>query len=415
MTVAETNWAGNHVYRAQRVARPRTVDELRALVVGASAVRPLGSRHSFNALADTDDLLLSTVALPELVRVDPDARTVTVGGGMRYGAVADQLHRAGWALPNLASLPHISVAGAVATGTHGSGDRNGSLATAVSGLRIMTAAGEEVELRRGEEGFDGAVVSLGALGVVTEMTLDVVPTFDVHQRLFGHVPWDVVVERFDEVSASAYSVSLFTTWHEDTIGLAWLKEVADGAFGESFFGAAPLTEQRHMLADQDPRHTTVQLGVAGPWHERLPHFRPEFTPSSGAEIQSEYLVPRAHAREAILAMRDLGPRLAGVLQVGEIRTVAADELWLSSAYGTDVVGFHLTWRPDQAAVAAVLPAIEGELFPLGARPHWGKVYVDRDRLVPGMYPRLEEFGSLAARFDPRGVFRNAMLRGLLEG
>ena len=413
--MAELNWAGNYEYRAARIAAPGSVDELRELVASSRSVRALGSRHSFNDLADTDDLLISTAGLPAAIRIDEAASTVTVGGGVRYGDLARELQAAGWALHNLASLPHISVAGAIATATHGSGDRNGNLATAVSGLRILTGSGELVDIARGDDGFDGAVVSLGALGVVTEVTLDIRPTFDARQRLFGGVPWDAVTGRFDELTSAAYSVSLFTTWAEDTVSLAWLKELdgATTAVGDDFFGAPALTEARHMIATMDVRNTTEQLGVVGPWSERLAHFRFEFTPSNGAEIQSEYLVPRPRAVEAIEAVRTLGPRIAPLLQISEIRTVAADDLWLSSASGTDVVGLHFTWLRDQEGVEAVLPLLEDALLPLGARPHWGKLYLDRDGLVPALYPRLDDFRSLAERFDPERRFRNAFLTRLL--
>jgi len=413
--MAEKNWAGNYEYQAERIARPDTIDELRDLVLSAPAVRALGSRHSFNDLADTPGLLISTAGLPGDIRIDEAARTVTAGGGVRYGDLARELQEARWALHNLASLPHISVAGAIATATHGSGDRNGNLSTAVAGLRILTGSGDVVELRRGDEGFEGAVVGLGALGVVTDVTLDIRPTYDARQRLFGGVPWEAVIDRFDEVTSAAYSVSLFTTWDEEAVSLAWLKEL-DGVetlIEDDFFGAPALTEPRHMIQTMDVRNTTEQLGVVGPWSERLAHFRFEFTPSNGAEIQSEYLVPRARAVEAIEAVRALAPVVAPLLQISEIRTVAADDLWLSSAYQTDAVGLHFTWFRDQAGVEAVLPQLEAALLPLGARPHWGKLYVDRDRVVPSLYPRLADFAALAQRFDPAARFRNPFLTRLL--
>ncbi|WP_426521319.1 FAD-binding protein [Diaminobutyricibacter sp. McL0618] len=409
--MGELNWAGNYEYRAARIAEPKSLDELRDAVKGAKAVRALGSRHSFNSLADSADLLVSTAALPPVIRIDEESRTVTVGGGMRYGDVAQHLQEAGWALHNLASLPHISVAGAIATATHGSGDRNGNLATAVRALRILRADGELVELHRGEPGFDGAVVSLGALGVVVEVTLAIEPSFDASQRLFAGLPWEAVATQFDAITSAAYSVSLFTTWDEPTVALAWVKERADAPSGleDDFFGARALTEPRHMIETMDVRNTTEQLGVAGTWNERLPHFRFEFTPSNGEEIQSEYLVPRARISEAIDAVRGIASVVAPLLLVSEIRTVASDELWLSSSYATDVVGLHFTWVRDQPGVEAVLPALEQALLPLGARPHWGKLYLDRDGVVPSLYPRLDDFRALARSFDPDGVFTNAFL------
>ena len=417
--MGEKNWAGNYEYRAQRILQPTDLDELREIVTTAPKIRALGSRHSFNDLADTaadvDGVLVSTASLPAGISIDAEARTVTVGGGVRYGDLARELQTAGWALHNLASLPHISVAGAIATATHGSGDRNGNLSTAVAGLRILTASGELVSFTRGDSEFAGAAVALGALGVVTDVTLDIRPTFDARQRLFAGVPWEAVLDRFDEVTSAAYSVSLFTTWDEDTVSLAWLKELdgAPTAIGDDFFGAPVLTEARHMIPTMDVRNTTEQLGVVGPWSERLAHFRFEFTPSNGEEIQSEYLVPRARAVEAMRAVRKLAPVIAPLLQISEIRTVAADDLWLSSAYGTDAVGLHFTWLRDQAGVEAVLPAVEAALLPLGARPHWGKLFVDADGVVPTLYPQLDAFRSLADRLDPEGRFRNPFLTRLL--
>jgi xylitol oxidase len=416
--VGEKNWAGNYEYRG-RILQPADLDELREIVTTAPKIRALGSRHSFNDLADTgagvDGVLVSTAALPVGIRIDADARTVTVGGGVRYGDLARELQAAGWALHNLASLPHISVAGAIATATHGSGDRNGNLSTAVAGLRILTASGELMSFRRGDPEFAGAAVALGALGVVTDVTLDIRPTFDARQRLFAGVPWEAVLDRFDEVTSAAYSVSLFTTWAEDAVSLAWLKELdgAPTAIGDDFFGAPALTEARHMISTMDVRNTTEQLGVVGPWSERLAHFRFEFTPSNGEEIQSEYLVPRARAVEAIRAVRELAPVVAPLLQISEIRTVAADDLWMSSAYGTDAVGLHFTWVRDQAGVEAVLPVLEAALLPLGARPHWGKLFLDVEGVVPGLYPTLDAFRTLADRLDPEGRFRNPFLTRLL--
>ncbi|MEQ6899183.1 FAD-binding protein [Microbacterium sp. KR10-403] len=409
----QTNWAGNHRYRAARIVEPGGLDELAALVTGSSAVRVIGSRHSFNDIADTDDLLISTAGLPTSIEVDADARTVTVGGGVRYGDLALALQEQGWALHNLASLPHISVAGAVATATHGSGDRNGNLATAVRGIRLLTGTGETVELRRGDPGFDGAVVAIGALGVVVSLTLDIVPTFAVRQRLFAGLGWDAAAARLDEIFASAYSVSLFTLWDEPTVSLAWIKERVDepARVGDDFFGAVAETAPRHMIAGMDVRNVTEQVGVEGPWSERLAHFRYAFTPSAGAEIQSEYLVPRARAVAAIEAVRGLGPRLRGLLQITEIRSVAADDLWLSTAYATDVIGLHFTWVRDNEGVAAVLPALEEVLYPLGARPHWGKVFSGLD--AQAMYPRLGDFRALADRYDPEGRFRNDFVRRVI--
>jgi xylitol oxidase len=410
-----TNWAGNHRYQAERYAEPRSVEELAELVTGARSVRMLGTRHSFNDIADSDGLLVSTLSLPQSVDVDEAARTVTVSGGARYGELAGVLQDAGWALHNLASLPHISVAGAIATATHGSGVRNGNLSSAVCALSLLKADGKIIRLQEGDDDFPGAVVSLGALGAVLDVTLRIQPAYDMRQRVFSHLPWSAAIDRFDEVMAAGYSVSLFTLWDEPDIAQVWVKERLDEPTtdGEDFFGAAALDHQVHMITGMDVRNTTAQRGVPGPWGDLLPHFRLEFTPSAGAEIQSEYLVPRARAAEAIDAIRPLAPRLRDVLQVTEIRTIARDSLWLSTASDEDVMGLHFTWRREQNRVEELLQDIEAVLWPLGARPHWGKLFLDRDNAVPGRYARLADFRSLAERLDPEHTFRNRFVRRLL--
>ena len=403
-----TNWAGNHTYGAPRVHRPATVEELQDVVAGAERVRALGSRHSFTDVADTAGDLVSTLDLPGTIEVDADHRQVRVGGGVLYGRLAEQLQQQGWALATMASLPHISVAGAVATGTHGSGDRTGSLAAAVAGIDYVGADGALRSVSRGEPDFDGQVVAVGALGIATHVTLDVEPSYDVRQDLWTGLPWDAALEHFDDLTSSAYSVSIFTDWTGDRIGQVWLKS-RDAATPAELWGAVAATETLHMLPGVGVEAVTRQGGIAGPWNRRLPHFRMEFTPSNGEELQSEYLVPRTEIATAIARVRTLAPTFVHLLQVTEIRTVAADSLWLSGAYGADVVGLHFTWLRDVEGVYAVLPAIEDALLPLGARPHWGKAFVaTADRLRPA-YPRFDDFRALAARLDPDGKFRNAWL------
>ena len=403
----ETNWAGNHEYAGARLERPASVDELAELVAGAPRVRAIGSRHSFTDIVDSD-LLLSLEALPPVFELDAETATVTVGGGARYGEVSKALHEQGWALANLASLPHISVAGAVATATHGSGDSNASLATAVAALTLLDGHGTPRAVRRGDPDHDGTVVGLGALGIVTTLTLDVEPTYDVRQDVWTDLPYAAVASHLDEITGSGYSVSLFTDFSNAGFAQAWVKSRASDAPTE-FFGARPATRQLHPDIGAVAEGVTQQGGIAGPWLERLPHFRLEFTPSHGAELQGEYLVPRARALDALDAFRSLRPRLEGLLRVAELRTVAADDLWLSSAYGTDVVGFHLTWVLDEAAVYAVLPALEAALLPLGARPHWGKCFAATAADLEPLYPRMGDFRALRDRVDPDRTFGNAFL------
>ncbi len=409
--MAEQNWAGNHTYRG-RVLRPRSVDELRALVAREPRVRALGTRHSFTDIADTDGVLVSLQDVPPALRVDEHRRSVSVGGGTTFHALSQHLHGAGWALPTMASLPHISVAGAVATGTHGSGRRVQALASMVRALEVVRADGELRRIERGDPDFAGSVVALGALGVVTTLELDLVPAFDMWQRVWLDLPWGSVAADPATVLGSGYSVSLFTTWTGSTIPQVWVKGLADEPPPE-LRGADPAGTTVHMIPGMSARAVTDQLGVVGPWHARLPHFRAAFTPSSGAELQSEYLVPIGRAAEAIEGLRGLAALFAPLLQVSEIRTVAGDDLWLSGAFGTDVVALHFTWHRDWDGVHTVLPELERLLLPLGARPHWGKCFVATRPELALAYPLLDRFGELRDRNDPTRKFDNAFLARVL--
>lgn len=411
--MTSANWAGNYTYRAKTLHLPTSTEEVQELVEAADHIKALGSRHSFNDVADSVGEQLSLEAMPAEMTINRDAHTVTVNAGARYGAFAEDLHRAGFAVHNLASLPHISVAGAVATGTHGSGDHNGNLASAVVALEMVTADGSLVSVRRGDLDFAGAVVALGALGVVTRVTLDIEPTFEVRQDVYENLEWSTLAEHFDEITSAAYSVSLFTNWSDRGIDQVWLKSRTDAGAtvaGEpSFLGAMLATRQLHPLPDVSAESTTEQGGVPGPWWNRLSHFKLDFTPSNGEEIQTEYLFDRKDAVAAIEAIRALGPRLAPHLFISEIRTMKSDELWLSPAFGRDTTAIHFTWKREDA-VLALLPLIDAALAPFDARPHWGKVFAIDAQRFDALYPKLPEFRRLADRLDPVGKFRNDYLR-----
>jgi xylitol oxidase len=410
--MTSANWAGNYHYGARELAAPGSLGQLQELVATSHRIKALGSRHSFNDVADTAGTQVSLASLPRELTIDEEARTVTVNAGAKYGEFVEELAEAGWAIHNLASLPHISVAGAVATGTHGSGDRNGNLGTAVAALEFVTASGELARAKRGDPDFDGLVVSLGALGVVTSVALDIEPRFEVRQDVFENLEWPQLLGHFDEITSAAYSVSAFTNWGEDGASQVWLKSRVDGdvtaASRAELFGAAKATRQRHPLPGGPSEYTTEQGGVSGPWWKRLAHFKLEFTPSNGEELQTEYIVPRAHAIGAIEAVRRLGPRIAPHLFISELRTMAADDLWLSPSFGHDSVGIHFTWKQD-AAVTGLLPEIDAALARFDARPHWGKLFATDATRLESLYPRLPDFRRLAGRLDPVGKFRNAFL------
>lgn len=410
---AGSNWAGNVAFRAPRYAEPVSVDELSHLVSGSTAVRAVGTRHSFTRLADSDDLMVSVARLPGGLTIDPTRQVASVPAGWRYAELASALDAAGWALGAMASLPHISVGGAIATGTHGSGDAAGSLASAVRGLEIVRSDGEHVIVRHGDPDFGGAVVALGMLGVVTRVELAIEPSYAMTQVVDLGLPWSTALADLDAVMGSAESVSLFTTWRDpQRIDQVWRKSrVVDdrAAPPQPLPGTQRATVAMHPLAGQPGGACTDQSGAPGPWFERLPHFRAAFTPSHGEELQSEYFVPRERAVDALDAVRSIGSRVSPLLFVSEVRSVRADDLWLSGAHGGDVVGIHFTWMPDEPAVRALLPLIESTLAPMSPRPHWGKVFTVDAADLAARYPHWGDVARLRERWDPRGTFRSPLL------
>ncbi|GAA2383270.1 alditol oxidase [Streptomyces glaucosporus] len=406
MTAKPTNWAGNVEFAARTLHRPASAEHLREIVAGSDRVRVLGSGHSFNRIADTTGDLISLDDLPRTVEADSADGTVRAGAATRFAELSPVLRRHGLALPNLPSTPHFTLAGAYATGTHGSGRTGGSLAAAVRSVELVTADGETVTVSRGADGhFEGTVVSLGALGVVTALTLEACPAFEIEQYVHEGLPWPVLAEGLGEILGAAYSVSVFTDWSGPA--RVWVKHrVGDPLPDLSWTGARPADGPRHPIEGMPTDNATEQQGVPGPWDERLPHFRAGFLPSAGNELQSEYFVPAGRAAEAAGALRELGPLLAPVLQVSEIRTVAADPHWLSPAHGRDSVAFHFTWTSDARAVAPVLLRVEEALAPFDPRPHWGKLASAAPEALSASYGRWEDFRALLRRFDPEGVFRN---------
>lgn len=412
------NWSGHVEFNATEVASPSSVAEVQTLVAASRRIHALGTGHSFNDLADTTGVHVMVSGLPASVEVDTDRQQARVTAGLRYGEMANLLHTQGWAVHNLASLGHISVAGTVATGTHGSGDRNATLSAAVRGLDVVTAGGDLIHVSPTSHAdtFDGWVVSLGALGVVTAVHLAVEPAFDVRQYVFDDVSHGALLESFDATFSAAYSVSFFTCWAPDLVGQVWMKRrvgADDPWHGGPLLDGRPADGKRHPLPGHDAVNCTEQQGQPGPWHERLPHFRLDFTPSSGDELQTEYLVPRDQAVGLLRDLEALAPRIHPLLHVSEIRTMRADRLWLSGAYDRDTVGIHFTWqrRPEVLGILADLDAL---FAGRGGRPHWGKLYDAPTESLVARYPRFTDFARLVRDMDPTGKFRNATLAGLLS-
>src|SRR5271170_1011680 len=413
-----TNWAGNLTYHTDNLLTPKTAAEAQQMVKNTPKLRALGSRHCFNAIADSTAAQISLTDLDSMV-IDADAETVTVGAGVRYGILAPYIDKEGYALHNLASLPHITAVGACATATHGSGVKNGNLSTAVSGMEIITADGQVVQLSRAKDGdlFKEAVVHLGSLGVVTKITLDVQPTFQVRQVVYENLSMDQLEHNLDAIFSAGYSVSLFTDWQNHRISQVWIKSKAEIPDGEAvlfkispdFYGATAATQNLHPLPGHDPTPCTPQMGIPGPWYERLPHFRMNCAPSSGAEIQTEYFVPRAKGYQAILAVEQLRDKITPHLFITELRTIAADDLWMSPAYKLDCMAIHFTWKPESEEIQKVLPLIEEKLAPFNAKPHWGKVFTMPPSRIKQVYGDIPQFQTLLKQYDPQGKFRNQFI------
>jgi len=409
------NSAGNIDYSTENLHRAKSVNDAKVYVRKTDKLKVLGTRHCFNTIADSKDGFLSLTELPDAPVIDAAARTVTIDANMTYGRLAPWLEEKGYALHNLASLPHISVAGAVSTATHGSGENNGNLSTAVTGLEIVTANGELLQLSRNKDGetFRGAVVGLGALGAIMKVTLEIQPAFQARQWVYQNMPMEAVEAHFDEIEGSGYSVSLFTDWRNRNVNEVWIKDRIGGAkqfeAKPEFFGAKLAKKNLHPIAEISAENCTEQMGAPGPWYDRLPHFKMGFMPSAGKELQSEFFVPRKDAVEAILALEKLHEEISPHLLITEIRAIAADDLWLSPCYQQDSVAIHFTWQQDWPAVKAVLPELEKALAPFAVRPHWGKLFTLEPAVLRSRYKKLTEFVELAQKYDPQGKFRNEFL------
>jgi xylitol oxidase len=413
------NWAGNLTYSTNNVLYPKTISEVQSLVKKCDQLRGLGTRHCFNTIADSKFNLISSNNLNNILSLDTVSNTVTVEAGIKYGELSPYLDKKGFALHNLASLPHISVAGSITTATHGSGVKNGNLSTAVRGLEIVIADGSVIKLSREKDGetFDAAVVGLGALGFITQITLAVQPTYTMRQQVFLKLPFTQLKDHFTEIVSAGYSVSLFTDWQSESINEVWIKDKVNPEIKyrgiEEFYGARAADKDLHPIIELSAENCTPQMGKPGPWYERLPHFKMGFTPSSGKELQSEYFIGRQHAVEAILAIQKLGKQIGPHLFITEIRTIAADQLWLSPCRNEDSITIHFTWKQEWDEVKKLLPQIEKELSPFNPRPHWGKLFTMPAPVLESRYEKLADFKKLASHYDPKGKFRNDFLNGTI--
>jgi alditol oxidase len=414
------NWAGNLEYSTNKIDYPKSVEDVQKLVKKYNKLKVLGTRHCFNTIADSKYNFISLRDMNKVVTLDANAKKVTIEGGMRYGELCPWLNDKGFALHNLASLPHISVAGATTTATHGSGVKNGNLSTAVAALEFVTADGNVINLSKNEgEKFYAAVVGLGAIGVITKVTLNIQPSFMMRQYVYTKLPLPQLKRHFDQIVSAGYSVSLFTDWQNESVNEVWIKsrvgDEPNSKAKKDFFGAVSATKNLHPIIELSAENCTEQMGVPGAWYERLPHFKMGFTPSSGKELQAEYFVPRHHAMDAILAVQRLGKQIGPHLFISEIRTIDEDNLWMSPCYKQPSVTIHFTWKQDWQAVSKLLPLIEKELEPFNPKPHMGKLFTMSPSRLASRYKKMNDFKKIVGQFDPLGKFRNEFLEKNIYG
>lgn len=415
---ARWNWAGNLKYSAENFYQPESIEQLQELVRQCDHLRTLGTAHCFNTIADSKYNQLSVRGLDQTLDIDVENSTATVGAGASYGQICTELYDQGYALHNLASLPHISIAGAIATATHGSGIRNSNLGSAISAIEFIDAAGELQSLSRGDDGafFGGVITHLGGLGVITKITLDLLPGFEVMQYVYQYLPIKNLLENFTAVMSGGYSVSLFTDYQTDTVNQVWVKSKVNGMDSEivnDYYGAQPASINLHPIVELSAENCTQQMGLPGPWYDRLPHFKMGFMPSSGKELQSEFFVPLKNAAEAYQVISGLKHEIKPVLMISEIRAIAADDQWMSPCYQQDSVTFHFTWEQHKERVEKVVSMIQDGLEPFNVRPHWGKVFTMEPERLQNLYPNLDKFKAVLAQYDPIGKFRNKFLEKFL--
>ena len=404
------NWSGNIEYRPAEIARPESISELQKVVADSRKVRAYGSGHSFNTLADTDGTLIAFSVFDKNIEIDSSKMLVRVPAGVRYGEVAPKLHANGFALRNMGSLPHITVVGATSTGTHGSGVGNKNLSGSIAEIELITATGDAITLDQSE--LPAARVALGSIGIIHHLTLDIVPTYDVAQTVYFDLPFVQLISNLDAILSAGYSVSVLSMWGDEFVDQVWVKSKIGTnpvLTQNEWFGAKLATRKSNPIREADSAAATEQFGLPGPWFERLPHFKLDFTPSFGEELQTEYFIDRKDAPAALNAIYKFREELSELIMVCEMRTVAQDENWLSEAYGRETFVFHFTWRPNIPAVEKLLLKIEASLEPFKARPHWGKVFTNNAFDFSSLYPKFNSFLTYRGTYDPSRKFVNKLL------
>jgi alditol oxidase len=410
--VVLNNWGGNLSFKQPEVLAPTSLDEL-AKLVRSNRVRPAGTLHSFSDVVAGEGVLVSAAGLPIEPEILADGSTVRVGAASRFGDIALFLEANGLALQNMGSLPHISLAGASATGTHGSGDGNPILSTSLRAFSFVNYEGELKTLRRGDPLFETCRLGMGAYGIWVSAELETQPSYQMRQDIYRGVPWQFFVEDPARLTGAGYSVSLFGKWGGQQIDKVWVKSRIDQSTPpDNFAGIGAETKSLAELAAGVGDNLTEQGGKPGPWLHRLPHFRLDATPSAGDEIQTEYFVLRDQIAGAIAALHSLANEINPVLIISEIRTIASDDAWLSPMRRGDSIALHFTWQNDVPAVTTAVAKVEAVLAEFDPIPHWGKLHGFSGEQLERVHPKLAAARAEFDQLDPMGKFSSPNLQSI---
>ena len=429
------NWAKT-VYYNHTIHYPKTVEEIQHILQYHAKIRVLGSMHSFNNITklpqEFNGVYISMSNMNQVIKCCRGER-VTIQPGITFGELGEYLHERNFGFHNMASLPHITVGGAISTGTHGAGVFNGNLASHVMQVKLISADGKLRTYRIGQDPeFQHIPVSFGLAGIIVEIELDIVPDYDIQQCIYENLPFNTIKKSdYKTAFSSAYSFSIFTQWKNRKFTSIWAKyRLRKGRNGneESIMidcpdmnKIKPSSNKVHPLPGGDTSFVSGGIGknYKEPGYVGLPHFLMEGVPSQGEELQSEYFVS-SHMFDVVIEVLfhhfEENPKLYDLLYVSEMRFVAGDKLTLSPQHvlGSSI-GFHFTWKKEFDQVVDALKGIENVLKPYNALPHMGKLFTMTGRELEGKYGQrnLRAFQSFVAPLDPLKKFVNPFLQNLI--
>uniref|UniRef100_A0A915D0Y3 FAD-binding PCMH-type domain-containing protein n=1 Tax=Ditylenchus dipsaci TaxID=166011 RepID=A0A915D0Y3_9BILA len=413
------NWGGNFNFSTQDIKYPTTTAGVQQLVKECKGkIRPVGTRHSFSEIANTNDTLICLVHMNLILSVDPSVPSVTVQAGITYTDLIPFLQSIGLAIPMMASLGEISIAGAINTAVHGSGAGIGNLATQVLGLQMVLADGSVVQYSKGQNDTElaAATVGLGALGIVTQVTLQAQPTYNLAINVFENMDMSVLDTQLYNITHSGYAINMWSTFGTPgVLDQVWITTKVDSngvnAYGNvsQLYGAPAATAQSSPIAALPPTYVVPQMGIVGPYYERLTDYDLGLSGQEGQQTQSEYYVDFDDFVPALKALQTLSAEINAVVYVALFRITEKDELWMSPQYKKTTMAIHFSWQPKLDQVMALLPKIEAALAPFNPIPHWGKLYTLKPEQYLPLLPKYPEWREQVELHDPTHKFRNKWL------